>query len=71
MPQENEIDATISARIREINQNWAEWRFRCSEWEKQFVGDTLTRWRAYGPALQMSVKQRNRLVEIHDKIKDQ
>lgn len=65
-----EIDILSREKLTTLNKHWPEWRFRCSDWEKEFIADLLTRYRTYGPGMRLSAKQRNCLAEIHDKIKD-
>ena len=59
-----QLDFITKGKLDKLEANWPQWRFRCDQWEKDFIDDCLARYSRYGESVVMSVKQRNNISRI-------
>lgn len=62
------LDPFTLGKLDILEATWHQRRFRCDQWEKDFIDDCLCRYSRYGDKMVMSVKQRNTLSRIFAEI---
>ena len=61
---DDEIDSITQGKLDKLTDMLPTWRDQMNDFERSFCSGCVSRYRTYGPQMQMSRKQRNILTEI-------
>lgn len=59
-----ELDAITKDNLVKLRKSLKSWSLYLTDWEYGFAQDAVERWRAFGPTMRASAKERNRIAEI-------